>query len=151
MGNHTFQRLSQGPRTCCMIAQIPQNNQHLWSGERCPFVLRHFCSLSSTHASLSAHFIARPGLLYRAFYKRRLEHATGCQIVERHEWAQVHYTNCIYLHWLGNRAVNSGWLDFILIFTACLMWPLTMCLAPRSLSSAIYNTWRFFWQLTEII
>lgn len=143
MGSHIFQRLLQDPKTCCVIAPIPQNNQNLWSGERCPSALRHFCSLSSTHASLSACFIARPGLLYGAFYKRRLGHTTGCQIIGRCERAQAHFTNCIYLYWLGNRTVNSGWLDFILIFTTCLTWPLAMCLATKSLSSAIYNMWGF--------
>lgn len=62
VGNHIL----KDPKTCCVIAQIPQNSQRLWSLS----ALRHFCSLSSTHASLSARSIARPGLLYRTFYKR---------------------------------------------------------------------------------
>lgn len=98
------------------------------------------CSPSSIHASLSACFIARPALSYGACCKGRLGHTTRCQIVERSEWARVRYTDCIDLYWRGNRAVNSRQLDFILIFTTCLMWPLTMCLASSSLGSAIFNT-----------
>lgn len=107
-----------------------------------PFI--HTCI---THCMLHC----KPDLLYRAFCKRRSGHTTGCQVVGRWERAQVHSTNCICLYWLGNRTVNSGWLDFILIFTTCLTWHLTMCLAPRSLSSTIYNVWRVFWLLIEII
>lgn len=106
------------------------------------FLTTHF---SVTYSILGPGIIR--GIRWRPAYYLNLEERVRAHkrhTVDRSEWAQIHYINCIYLYQVGNRDVNPAQWGFIFSFTTCLFCQLTMWLSPVSLSSVLCNTCGFF-------